>query len=153
MLTCTLQDDGVLGKKRTVPLQQADLVMLAFKFTMDDLQIIAVRVTKPSGKYIVEKISIKRTNIWMQQLYFYFSKSYLLGRPSRDRQWIFWFLVGWHTEVMSLRLNTNSQTYSSLVISDTHRHISSKPRELYIPTKYLVFQTPAWKIWFIFKDL
>ena len=63
VLTCTLQDDGVLGKKRTVPLQQADLVMLAFKFTMDDLQIIAVRVTKPSGKYIVEKISIKRTNI------------------------------------------------------------------------------------------
>ena len=48
-----------------------------------------------------------------------------------------------HTEVMSLRLNTNSQTYSSLVISDTHRHISSKPREFYIPTKYLVFQTPA----------
>ena len=28
MLTCTLQDDGVLGKKRTAPLQQADLVML-----------------------------------------------------------------------------------------------------------------------------
>jgi len=95
-VSCTLQDDGVLGKKRTAP---------------------------------------------------------LLGRPSRERQWIFWFLVGWHTEVMSLRLNVNSQTYSSLVISDTHHHISSKPREFYIPTKYLVLQTPAWKIWFIFKDL
>ena len=28
VLTCTLQDDGVLGEKRTAPLQQADLVML-----------------------------------------------------------------------------------------------------------------------------
>jgi len=35
----------------------------------------------------------------------------------------------------------------------SRRHISSKPREFYIPTKYLVLQTPAWKIWFIFKDL
>jgi hypothetical protein len=42
-VSCTLQDDGVLGKKRTAPLQQADLVMLAFKFNMDDLQIIVVR--------------------------------------------------------------------------------------------------------------
>lgn len=42
MLTCTLQEDGLLGKKRTAPLQQANLVMLAFEFTVDDLQTIVV---------------------------------------------------------------------------------------------------------------
>jgi len=83
--------------------------------------------------------------------------SYLLGRPSRDRQWIFWFGVGCKKaikhEYKILIVKSIFEKKQKYQVGNLFLHVTSKPRELNILTKCLILQGPLRQVRFVWQYL